>query len=114
MRVLVCGGRHYKDQARAFDALDILHAVRDITLVIEGGAEGGDRMARYWAKSRGVPCMTIDAQWGFYGRGAGHIRNGWMIEFGLPDLCAAFPGGRGTDNMKKQSLAAEIEVVSLI
>lgn len=110
MRVLVCGGRNYTNQDRVFAVLGIL---QDVELIIEGGAEGADRQARYWALSNGVPCMTIHAAWGKLGRSAGHVRNGWMLRYGLPDLVVAFPGGVGTENMYKQAVANEVEVVSI-
>ena len=33
-----------------------------------------------------------------------------MIEYAMPDLVIAFPGGTGTANMIKQSKAASIDV----
>lgn len=115
MRVLVCGGRTYNDQERAFKELDAIRSrIRilrdDIELVIEGGASGADRLARYWALARGIPCMTIHACWDAYGKKAGHKRNEWMLRFGAPNLVLAFPGGAGTNNMKIQARAAEIRV----
>lgn len=110
MRVLVCGGRNYTDQACVFE---VLTKLQDIELIIEGGAEGADRQARYWALANGVPCMTIHAAWNKLGRSAGHVRNGWMLRFGLPDLVVAFPGGVGTDNMCEQAVADEVKVVRI-
>lgn len=102
MRVLVCGGRDYDNQYHVFKVLDEHHSIEPISLIIEGGATGADRQARYWALARGIPSITVNAAWNFYGKPAGGIRNGWMLEFGLPDTCLAFPGGSGTANMIKQ------------
>lgn len=110
MRVLVCGGRTYTNQRRAFQELDAIHAEEPITLIIEGGAEGADRQGRYWALAQGIPCMTLHAAWSKYGRAAGHIRNEWMIEFGQPNLVVAFPGGSGTEGMKKITLRHDIKL----
>ena len=112
MRTLVCGGRHYTNQARVFQELDARHEDADITLIIEGGSEGADRHARYWALSRGIACITLHACWDKHGKAAGPIRNARMLEFGEPSVCLAFPGGRGTDSMKKLSLASGVPVVS--
>ena len=110
MKVLVCGGRSYTDQVRVFQVLDELNKISPISLIIEGGAEGADRQARFWALDKGVPPMTIHAAWRYYNRAAGHKRNTWMLEFGQPDLCVAFPGGIGTANMVEQANKSGIDV----
>ena len=112
MRILVCGGRNYTDQDRVFQELSARHDIETIELVIEGGAKGADSYARYWAWAKGIPCMTIHAAWAKFGRAAGPIRNRWMLKYGQPDLCLAFPGGTGTDGMKKLALAAGCQVRS--
>lgn len=91
-RVLVCGGRDYKDFATVRAWLDPM----PISVVIEGGASGADLMARNWAVQNGVPVETFDAEWEKHGRAAGPIRNRRMLEEGKPDVIVAFPGGRGT------------------
>lgn len=99
MRILVCGGRDYSDAAKVFRDLDALHAKRGITLIIEGGATGADRLARDWAISRNVPFVTEHADWKAHGKAAGPIRNALMLSKHAPDGVVAFPGGRGTLNM---------------
>lgn len=110
MKVLICGSRGYQNQKRVFQVLDEINEVHPIELIIEGGAEGADRQGRYWALAQGVPCMTIHAPWDRMGPAAGPTRNEWMIKYGRPDLCLAFPGGRGTESMKKIALRHEVEV----
>lgn len=106
MKVLVTGGRDYADQRRVFSVLDDINP----DFVIQGGARGADMHARAWAKDKGKPCATFDAQWERLGKMAGGLRNAWMLEFGQPDLVLAFPGGRGTENMKSQARDAGVEV----
>lgn len=106
MRVLVTGGRNYTDVERIYSALDAL----GVTLLIHGGASGADTEAGRWADFHGVPCMVFPAPWAHHGRAAGPIRNGWMLEYGRPDLVVAFPGGRGTANMVKQARDRGVEV----
>jgi YspA, cpYpsA-related SLOG family len=102
MRVLVCGSRNYTDAAAIDRYLD---GLKEVTLVIEGGALGADRLAREWAIRHGVPFLTFEADWQTYGRSAGPIRNTVMLEEGKPDLAGAFPTdgrlaqSRGTRNM---------------
>lgn len=102
MRVLVCGGRDYRDVVRAFYVLDEYHKKHGITVLIEGGAQGADRLGRQWALGKGLPVITMEANWSFYGKSAGPVRNEWMMQLALPDVIIAFPGGSGTADMVKR------------
>lgn len=107
MKTIVCGGRDYNNYQNATKTLDTF----GITFVIEGGATGADTLARVWAKNNGIPCATIDANWEYYGKSAGHKRNSWMLELN-PDAVIAFPGGAGTSNMVMQAKARGIKVIT--
>jgi hypothetical protein len=63
MRVLVCGGRDYKDKNRVFEILDEIHRQFKISFIIEGGAAGADDLAMLWSVSREVPKITYHADW---------------------------------------------------
>lgn len=111
MRVLVCGGRNFNDRETVRRALDALHAQHPISVIIEGGASGADRLAFQWA-SEGNRCGTEThaAEWTVFGRRAGPIRNQKMIDVGKPDMVVAFPGGRGTEDMVTRARAQGISV----
>lgn len=102
MRVVVFGGRDFHNERLAFKALDILHRKYRFTCVIDGMAKGADTLGYRWAKRHGVPTERYPANWAKFGRAAGPIRNRQMIEEGKPQLGVAFPGGKGTTNMKEQ------------
>lgn len=110
MRVLVCGGRDYAHWLRVLVALDKLHATKGITCVIHGAARGADALAGRWAEERGVPCESYPADWSTHGKRAGFLRNAQMLEQGKPDGVVAFPGGRGTEDMVRQSERAGLKV----
>lgn len=107
MRILVTGGRDYSDQARLFAELDAIHAKRAITVIVQGECHtkiNADKLAKLWAHTRGVCCIGVAANWSFYNKAAGPIRNGWMLEHCAPiDAVIAFPGGDGTANMVSQA-----------
>jgi hypothetical protein len=104
MRVLVCGGRRFNDPLTLGSWLGGIHNNNGpITLLIEGGAPGADRMAREFAKWKGIPVQTFEADWETLGRSAGPIRNRKMLIEGKPDLVVAFEGGVGTANMIAQA-----------
>lgn len=110
MRILVTGGRDYADVARVDWALDKVHAKHGITLLIEGGARGADRLGRAWAKSRGVPFKTEEAEWTKYGRIAGLLRNSAMLAEHKPQAVVAFHGNTGTADMVGKAQAAGVPV----
>ena len=110
LRVLVCGGRDYRDRPALWAALDVIHAETPIGLVIQGEAPGADRLASMWAAGRRVDCAGFAADWTRYGKAAGPIRNRRMIEEGRPHLVVAFPGKKGTANMVSQARAAGVTV----
>jgi hypothetical protein len=110
MRVVVFGGREFHNEKLAFKALDILHRKYKFTCIIDGAARGADTLAYRWAKRNGVPTERYAANWAKYKRAAGPIRNRQMIEEGKPNMGVAFPGGRGTENMKEQLKKAGIPV----
>lgn len=110
-RYLVCGSRDARDKGPTWRALDKRRLL--IRLVIVGGAPGVDTFAEQWCKKHGVPCARMDAQWDYYGKIAGPMRNGWMLELLKPDRVLALPGGRGTADMIAQARAAGVPVTRI-
>lgn len=113
MRILVTGGRSFKDAALVRDVLGYynVRAGRDEEMtLIEGGANGADTLARQVATVLGWKVETYPADWKKYGRAAGPMRNERMLEFGKPDLVVAFEGGIGTANMVQLALKAGLRV----
>lgn len=113
MIVLVTGGRDFCDQRQLFSVLDELHARRKFTYLMHGDAAGADHMAHRWAKKRGVQPVAMGALWDANGSKDGCARNLRMLEFRKPDLCVAFPGGRGTANMMRLARRAGVELIDV-
>jgi predicted Rossmann-fold nucleotide-binding protein len=114
IRVLVCGGRRYRDAMTLGSWLGGIHKDRGIAVIIEGGAGGADELARLFAEFAGIPVQTFPACWDKHGKAAGPIRNRQMLDEGKPDLVVAFPGGRGTADMVRQARAAGVEVLEAV
>jgi hypothetical protein len=110
-RVLVCGGRYFRDKWSVYDCLDAMSP--SPALIIEGGALGADYIARGWAIDRGVDYLTFVADWHGLGRAAGPLRNQQMLDEGKPDLVVAFPGGSGTADMVRRAKAAGVRVIEV-
>jgi hypothetical protein len=114
MRVLVCGGRDYKNRTQVFAVLDRLMAKHGALTIIEGGAVGADTFAGEWTcMQRSCRLVTEHANWEKYGKPAGPIRNQKMIDDHKPNLVIAFPGGRGTADMVFKARSAGIEVIEV-
>lgn len=110
IRVLVCGGRKFFDNGAVDRALSRLHAKVGITAIIQGGADGADRLAAEWGWDHGIPVATFNADWKAHPRAAGVLRNARMIAEGKPDGVVAFPGERGTADMIRRAEEAGLKV----
>ena len=112
MRVIVCGGRHFRNRKWLFETLDYLDFEYVFDILIHGDASGADRLAGEWAKERGCHFHPEPAQWKRYNNAAGPIRNQKMLDDWKPHLVVAFPGGSGTEDMITRASNAGVEVIS--
>jgi len=115
MRVLVCGSRDFTDYHLIDEALEGLRRSKSVSVLIEGGALGADRFARYWAAAHDIPIETYNAAWVQRGQSAGPQRNARMLREGKPDLVLAFINkpieqSRGTFNMVLQARRSGVPV----
>lgn len=109
-RVLVCGGRDYRERQRLESGLEELYSVyRRNLMLIEGGAPGADFLVRQWCEAKGLPHARVDAPWSLHGRFAGPLRNSAMLLL-QPHEGLAFPGGKGTADMVSKMKNAGIPV----
>lgn len=119
MKVLIFGSRDFKNEKRMFRVLDGLHNAFHFSVVIEGEADGADKLAKKWAKRNGVEVDPYPADWDDitvpgavvktrrdgtkYNKAAGAMRNRQMHAEGQPDLGIAFSNdiwnSRGTMDM---------------
>ena len=115
MRVLVCGSRTFSDPLAVYSVLFGLTAtVGDDPdfVVIQGGANGADRLAANWADDFGCHSIEVPADWDRHGKAAGPIRNHKMLEH-KPDVVWAFVdkplvASRGTNDMVVRARSAGI------
>lgn len=98
--VLVCGSRGWRDGSRIYDRLVALDKEHDQVTVLQGGAQGADRLARGWAWKLGMGVLTVRPDWRKHGKGAGLKRNEKMADMG-PKLVLAYWDGKsnGTRHM---------------
>ena len=103
MRLLICGDRNWDDRGTIKAAIQELQP----KVVIEGEARGADRLAGEEAEALGVPVLRYPAMWRLFGKAAGAIRNGVMLEQGEPTHVLAFHAdirhSKGTADMLRQA-----------
>jgi len=110
VKVLCCGDRNWLNK------ISILKVMRKRMpkLVIEGGAPGADTLAGQCADELGIAHCTFHANWGYYHKAAGPIRNQWMLNFITPDEVWAFHSdlerSKGTADMVARAKKANIPV----
>lgn len=52
---------------------------------------GADKFAALYAEKYGIPSIEVPANWDYYGKGAGPVRNRWMLDYVPVDKVIAFP-----------------------
>ena len=111
-KFLITGGRTYNSYETVYAVLEQIAKQfgKDNICIIQGGAKGADLIAKTWAIGNGVCVIQVDANWTFYDKKAGSLRNKWMLDFCQPDYVVAFKGGFGTKNMIDQSKAKNFKV----
>lgn len=112
--VSVTGGRNYGNWEHVYRVLSDIHAARKIDLLVEGGAEGADRLARVWSVRNSVQLAEFavtQAQWRKIGKSAGPRRNELMLLVCRPNLLVVFPGGLGTADCARQAKRMGIKIV---
>jgi hypothetical protein len=104
---LFCGSRKWTDRERIRRDLESLP---ELSVVIEGGAPGADRIARQEAQKLGIHVATVNALWDYYDKSAGYRRNEAMARL-QPDYAYAYPlDGPGTAHMIRIAEAECIQV----
>ena len=100
INVVVTGGRDYLESSKVFTILSSFN----INHLYVGDAIGADQAAREWAGYHGISMTVFNADWAKYGKSAGPIRNGEMLDAAGNDaIVVAFLGGHGTKNCVNQA-----------
>ena len=128
MKILVCGGRDYKDKDAMFRTLynlcDLCYCwgvphedgnnLPTNIKIISGMARGADQLAIDWAIVNWTQFKGYPADWKTNGKAAGPIRNQQMLDEEKPHLIVAFPGGRGTADMVNRAKAQGYNVMEIV
>ena len=112
-RIIVCGGREYRDAQTIGMMLARFRPSRGEAVLVHGACRGADMTAAKVALAAGWTVEAHPAEVHIYGSPqAFHIRNQEMVDAGA-DLLIAFPGGNGTADCTRRARKAEIPVATL-
>lgn len=107
MKIAFTGGRNYGDVALVWQVLRGLTS--DPTVIFHvGDANGADAIVRDFGHRH---YKVFVADWDQYGKAAGPIRNGQLLE-GV-DMLVAFAGGIGTADCVRQAKERGIPVMQV-
>jgi len=112
MRVIIAGGRSFKDYKRLCDVCDYMLQNQTDIEIVSGTAMGADKLGERYAQERGYGIARFPAEWDRLGKAAGFIRNEEMAKYA--DALIAFWDGssKGTGHMidlaKKHGLKIKI------
>lgn len=110
IKIVFTGGRHFDDKHQVDDVMhwliDKYGVYSGKFIAIAGCAPGLDSLVLDWCMANKMPFMAMFPDWDHFDRPAGNLRNTWMIDYGLPQVCVAFAGGIGTNDMRKKAKKA--------
>ena len=82
MKLIVAGGRDFKDYHLLKEALDSFQQeYGNITEVVSGGARGLDKLGEQYANENNIPIKRFVPDWERLGKKAGHVRNRQMGDY---------------------------------
>ncbi len=117
-RVIVCGGRDFRDKELCFKTLEQVLAEYDSVEIVSGHARGADTYGEEYAKAHDIKVSIFKPDWNLYGKGAGPVRNRQMLKYALEEqaVIVAFWDGasKGTKNMIEQAKEAGATVHTVI
>ncbi len=82
MKVVVAGGRDFKDYYLLKETLDnFQQEYGNITEVVSGTAKGSDKLGEQYANENNIPIKRFVPDWEGLGKKAGHVRNRKMGDY---------------------------------
>jgi hypothetical protein len=102
MKCIIAGGRDYIPTPDDKELVIMFIKHYKIDKIVSGNARGADKFGEDIAKELKLKLILFPADWDRYGKRAGFLRNRQMAEY--TDYAILFPGGKGTDSMRKEML----------
>ena len=109
MKAIIAGGRDFVPTQEHYSWLVKNLEELNVDMVFSGGCRGADAFGASTAYDLQIEVREYFAQWHIHGTKAGPIRNEAMAKHA--DICILFPGGRGTDDMRRRAIRHGITVI---
>lgn len=109
MKLIIAGCRHINYPFIVQRAIDFF-GISGITEVVDGGAEGVDRLGAFWAQDNKIKICMFPADWKKHGKAAGPIRNEQMAKYADGLLAIWDRKSRGTRNMIENAIKYKLDV----
>lgn len=106
MKVIIAGSRHMTQDYTLIGAA-VVSSGFEVSEVVCGLARGADTWGKEWAIIRSIPVKEFPADWDKFGKAAGSIRNGQMMEYADAAIVLIWDGSRGSQNMIDQMQKAK-------
>lgn len=99
MKVIIAGGRDFKDYNRLKEVCDKILSNQNDIEIVSGTAGGADTLGERYAQEKGYEVKKFPAKWDEYGKKAGYLRNQEMGDY-ADGLIAFWDGqSKGTKHM---------------
>ena len=108
MKTIIAGSRTVTDFSIVESAITESGFV--ITEVVSGGAYGVDSLGELWANKNNIPIKKFLADWNFYGKRAGYIRNVEMGNYAQALIAIWMSQSKGTAHMINTALCKGLKV----
>ena len=108
MKVIIAGGRNFKNTKRDCDLLLNLHQKYNFTEIVSGTAKGADAFGESFARYIKLPIKKFKPDWSL-GKIGGILRNEQMAKYA--DALILFEGGKGSKNMMDNALKYNIKIL---
>lgn len=97
MKVIIAGSREITE----YEILQAAIFQSDFSIleVVSGCARGVDKLGEQWAELNDIPVRQFPADWGRFGRAAGHYRNSEMASYADAAIILWDGESRGTLDM---------------
>ena len=106
MKVIIAGGREFNNYELLREICDGLIPIN--SEIVSGGARGTDKLGEIYSKEKDYILKVFPADWS-KGKGAGHIRNRQMAEYG--DMLIAFWDGESKGTLNMINTAKKLELI---
>lgn len=75
MKVIIAGGRNFDDYDLLCKTVDYYLSRQNDIEIVSGTAKGADELGERYAEEKGYKIKRFVADWNYFGKGAGYIRN---------------------------------------